>query len=344
MNKILHLGRNGSIMNNFVKFINENFENEKHLFFLTGKNINNYKNVVDIKNKRDLLINFLTINIQIYKSNKVIIHSFDQSYIFFILFLQPWLLKKVYWAIWGWDLYSNNYISKDFKTKIIQKIKKIIFPKIKHFITYLEKEYLLAKKYYNIKDGYYHECIMYPSNLYKDFSITNLEKDSVNIQVGNSASWSNNHLYIFNKISIFKSDNVKIFLPYSYGENYKYHSILDEGKKIFGEKLIPMTKLLCLEEYIKFQNSIDIAIFAHDQQEAMGNIITLLSMGKKVYISPKTTSWDFFLDKGIKVYDIKDINLSLLEEKVGIENRKKIKEYFSKENYIKQLKNIFEDK
>jgi hypothetical protein len=346
MSKIVHLGRNGSIMNNFVKFINEHFEEEKHIFFLTGKNLNNFSNVIDIKNKSDLIKYFFFLNNQIHKSNKIIIHSFDQSYLFFILLLQPWLIKKVYWAIWGWDLYSHDYLAKDLKTKIIQKLKKIIFPKIKHFITYLEEEYLLAKKYYNIKDGYYHECIMYPSNLCKDFSEINCinSNDTINIQIGNSASWSNNHLDIFDKISIFRNENLKIFLPFSYGENNMYNEILNKGKELFKDNFIPLTKILPLIEYVKFQNSVDIAIFAHNQQEAMGNIITLLALGKKVYIKNSTTSWCFFKNMDIKVYDFENISIDLIDENIKRKNQQKIKDYFSEENYIKQLKKIFESK
>jgi hypothetical protein len=137
MSKIVHLGRNGLIMNKFVQFMEENFDNRKHIYFLTGQNINNNKNVIDIRNKFDFIKKIFYLNFQLYKTEKIIIHGFDQTYMFFILLFQPWLIKKVYWVIWGWDLYSYKYPVIDFKTKVIQNIKKIIFPKIKYLMTLL---------------------------------------------------------------------------------------------------------------------------------------------------------------------------------------------------------------
>ena len=101
MSKIVHLGRNGLIMNKFVQFMEENFDNRKHIYFLTGQNINNNKNVIDIRNKFDFIKKIFYLNFQLYKTEKIIIHGFDQTYMFFILLFQPWLIKKVYWVIWG---------------------------------------------------------------------------------------------------------------------------------------------------------------------------------------------------------------------------------------------------
>ncbi len=351
MSKIVHLGRNGLIMNKFVEFMEENFDNKKHIYFLTGQNVNGNKNVIDIKNKFDFIKKIFYLNFQLYKTKKIIIHSFDQTYMFFILLFQPWLIKKVYWVIWGWDLYSYEYPVLDLKTKIIQKVKKIIFPKIRHFVTYIEGDYELAKKWYNIKSINYYECIMYPSNFYKDnYNIIqiddkkDLHKDTLNIQIGNSASESNNHLYIFQKLKYFADENIKIFIPLSYGKNDNLNEIIKQGKNIFCDKITFLNDILSFDEYIKFQSSIDIAVFAHKQQEAMGNIISLLGLGKKVYIRNDITPFKFFNDMGVKVFDVENIELELLEQEIKKMNQQKIREYFSKENYLNQLKNIFESK
>jgi hypothetical protein len=68
----------------------------------------------------------------------------------------------------------------------------------------------------------------------------------------------------------------------------------------------------------------------------------LLGLGKKVYIRKEITPFEFFQKIGVKVYDIENINIDLIDEKIKKENQKKIKDYFSKKNYIKQLKSIFE--
>jgi hypothetical protein len=96
------------------------------------------------------------------------------------------------------------------------------------------------------------------------------------------------------------------------------------------------------EDYLNIIYNIDIALFAHNRQEGMGNLIQLLGLGKKVYLNPETSQWNLFQNLGIKVYDInRDIDLNIDSEE--LENNKKIvKEYFSPENLKKQLKIIFE--
>ncbi len=75
----------------------------------------------------------------------------------------------------------------------------------------------------------------------------------------------------------------------------------------------------------------------------MGNIITLLGLGKKVYMRSDITPWQLFDSLDVKVYDIANIEMDVVDERIKKENQKRIKEYFSEENYLKQLKKLFGD-
>lgn len=343
MSKIIHLGRNGSIMNSFIKFIDENFDNKKHFFYLTGKDINGKSNVIDIRNKFDFIKNIVKLNIDLYNSKKIIIHGFNQSYLFYLFFFQPWLLKKLYWIVWGGDLYSYLQESKSLKMKILCFIRENIFKKIQHTITYIKGDYELAQKWYDLK-GEYHECFMYPSNLYKEYDMKLNKHSCINIQLGNSADPTNNHIEVLEKLVKYKNGNIQIYVPLSYGDKEYTKKVIFVGKKIFGDKFIALTEFMPFEKYLEFLSKIDIAIFAHKRQQAMGNIISLLGLGKKVYIRSDITPWELFRNINVKIYDVKNINISLIDEEIKKENHQKIKDYFSKENYIKQLKNIFESK
>lgn len=74
----------------------------------------------------------------------------------------------------------------------------------------------------------------------------------------------------------------------------------------------------------------------------MGNTISLLGLGKKVYIRSDITTWQLFEDIDVKLYDVVDIQIDLMDKQTQKENQEKIKEYFSEENYLNQLKNLFE--
>lgn len=343
MSRIVHLGRNGLIMNNFVKLIDENFDNKEHFFYLIGKDTNNKINVIDITNKFDFVKNIVKLNIDLYKSEKIIVHGYSISYLYYLFFLQPWLLAKVYWIIWGWDLYSYLYMRNKIKFKIIEFLKKATIPKIKHFVTYIKGDYKLAQKWYGAK-GKYHECFMYPNSLYKDYQIKTSYHSTINIQIGNSADSLNNHIEVLEKLKIYKNEDIKIFVPLSYGDNNYAKEVILKGKNIFGDKFISITELMPLEKYLEFLSQIDIAIFNSNIQIAMGNIITLLGLGKKVYMRNDITPWELFRDIDIKVFDVDNIQIDVIDEETKKENQQKMKEYFSKETYLKQLQNLFESK
>ena len=79
--------------------------------------------------------------------------------------------------MWGGDFYFPKKQSW---------IKKQVIKKIAHFITYIKGDYELAQKWYG-SSGEYHECFMYPSNLYKEYDITQERHTNINIQLGNSS-------------------------------------------------------------------------------------------------------------------------------------------------------------
>ena len=95
------------------------------------------------------------------------------------------------------------------------------------------------------------------------------------------------------------------------------------------------------DKYVEFLNNIDIAIFAHNRQQAMGNTISLLGMGKKVYMRHDITPCTFFSEIGVKVFDFNNIDLETINSNVMNENIEIIKSSFSKDKYIRQLERLF---
>jgi hypothetical protein len=181
---------------------------------------------------------------------------------------------------------------------------------------------------------------IFDENKYKRF--TPKIRDEILILVGNSADKTNRHEFIFDKLRKFSSDNIKVITPlsYSYRDGYR-ERIINIGKEIFGEKFYPLTEFLPYDKYLEILFNIDIAIFAHNRQQGMGNLIQLLGLGKKVYLNPETSQWNLLQNLGIKVYDInRDIDLNINAKE--LENNKKIvREWFSLENLIKQWQEVF---
>jgi len=341
--KILHIISNEKFTLEYINFINVNFDNSQHKFYIFGnKKFNKYQSNIRIFKKKDI---FLLIS-EMRSSNKIILHGLYPSKIIILLFFQKKLLNKTYWLIWGGDLYSYKDRNKKFNTKIYEIFKRSVIRNIKGLISPIVGEYKLVKKWYNA-NGRYFNCIGYPSNVFKNDKNVNIKKDDKieYIQVGNSSDPSNNHLEIFSKLEKYKNQNIKIVCPLSYGPKLYRNTVLAEGERIFKDKFVPLLKFLDRESYIEILSNIDIAIFNHNRQQAMGNIITLLGMGKKVYIRNDITTWDFFNKHYIKIFNSNsnlDQLLSCMNEKDKQKNSKIIKDLFSIYNLKKQWNDVFE--
>lgn len=334
-NKILHIMHMQKFLPPFIDFVNEKFDEKNHTFFFLDKE-KKYEHGLTPSHKVEWLEN-MNQNIELikhmYKSDKIILHSIWKKKIIMLLFFQPWLLKKCYHVMWGGDFNSKRARYDIFKRFVIKYMG--------HFATYIKGDYEYVQKYFNTK-GKYVECLMYKSNLFQNINISDKTSDTINIQVGNSAVARNNHLKVFEKLKKYKDENIKIFVPLGYGSKENAQKVIQKGYEIFGDKFIPLESFMQFDDYLKFLSQIDIAIFANERQQGMGNIISLLGLGKKVYMKNNITPWQLFDDIDVKVFDLEDIKIDLINEKVKLKNQQRIKEYFSEEKYFNQLKYIFE--
>lgn len=341
---------NNKFSKGFIKFIDENFGNEEHLFFLTErKDINIFyeqKNVQVLSYNLNGTINFIR---KAKQCEKVLFHGLaENKFVILSLLLVPSLFKKSFWCVWGGDLYHYKYRFKSLKSNIIEIFRKHIIKNMHGIITQLRGDYELAQKWYGAKGKYYYS-FMYPSNLYKEYDLKKVEKSpgKTYIQVGNSACETNKHIDVFDKLAKYKNENIEIICPLSYSGKEEYiKQVIDAGYKTFGkDKFSPLTEFLSFDRYLELLAKIDIAIFNHKRQRGLGNIITLLGLGKKVYIREEITTWQFCLDHGLKVYsadgEFEDL-FDEMDEGVTQRNIENMKAKFSEEKLIEDWKRIFD--
>jgi dTDP-N-acetylfucosamine:lipid II N-acetylfucosaminyltransferase len=333
-NKILHIMHMQKFLPPFIDFVSNNFDEKNHTFFFLDSEkkyeygLTSSHKVQWLENKKQ---NIELIK-QMYKADKIILHSIWKKKIIMLLFFQPWLLKKCYHVMWGGDFNSKRAKYDLFKRFVIKYMG--------CFVTYIKGDYEYVKKYFNAK-GKYVECLMYKSNLFQEINISEKTSNTINIQVGNSAVARNKHLEVFEMLKKYKDEDIKIFVPLGYGSKENAQKIIQKGYEIFGDKFIPLEEFMPFDKYIEFLSQIDMAIFANDNQQAMGNIVSLAGLGKKVYIKKSTTTWSFFRNKEIKLFNIDSLNINLIDNELRDENILKIKEYFSEETLNKQLESLF---
>lgn len=337
----------------YIKFINDNFNPNEHLFAVIGnqksKIDSSYKNIHYINRSNSGAVPLIKY---MYKSERIFLHSLLNKKVVLLLFLQPWLLKKCYWAVWGGDLYRYSYSKGTFKSKLYEFVRKFVIKNIGGIITHIKGDYELAKKWYGTKGKYYYS-FMYPSNLFKEYDLSSINKDSdtIYIQVGNSADPTNNHLEVFKKLNRFRDKSIKIICPLSYPlseRNEKYRDkIIEVGYRVFDDKFIPLLDFMPFDKYLEFLAKVDVAIFNHKRQQAVGNITSLLSLGKKVYIRDDITTWSFCENHALKVYSIdkefKDIFKPIPNE-IKKKNVERVKTQFSEKKLVDDWAKIFSSK
>lgn len=347
--KNLHIIVNDKFTDKYIQFINEKFEPEDHYFLVVGRgttkvHITKEDNVIEYSK----IIDYLRVLVlKMNKANKVILHGLYSSHFIYFLCVQPWLLKKCYWAMWGGDLYYYETRGKTIKSNIYEYLRRFVIKKMGGFITHIKGDYELAKKWYGVKGQYYYS-FMYPSNLYKEYPLNKKlgASDRIYIQIGNSADSSNNHLEVLEKLQIYKHMDIEIICPLSYGDKVYAKKVINKGKELFGDKFIPIVEFMPFDNYLDILAKIDIAIFNHKRQQAMGNITTLLGLGKKVYIREEITTWQFCIDHDLKVYSANgnyDDLFEAMDEVIKQKNIENIKSKFSEEKLVEDLKKIFDE-
>ncbi len=337
-NQILHVAILDPIfIRNFIQFIRNNFlvENHKFLLFTNKLNLeyktNNNINVIPLSNYRYFLK-------EAKKSSKIIFHGLWIDLINDLVNKYDSLLDKIYWIAWGGDFNPVD---------LQPTVRKTLIKKIKNIITDNYYDYLYIKEKYSNTVAKHLKCFSYPSNVFYplEFEENSKRNSSINILIGNSADPFHRHNEILKNLKIFKNENVKIFVPLSYckSDNKYIEEVISIGREIFKEKFIPIKDFMSLEDYRKFLSTIEIAIFGAKRQQAMGNIITLLGFGKKVYIDKETTTYKMLSDLGVRVFDLDKISIKPFDDSISKNNSTVIKNYFSEENLVKQWTSIFED-
>lgn len=347
--RILHILDCDKFIPPYIEFLKENFKSdfENHKFLMTSDMsvyaLPDYSNIYLIpKSKFGKIKHYLHIIYEMNRSNKVIIHNLFNFKNVILLFFMPWNLKKSYWIMWGGDLYTYKLGTHDFRWKFKEFFRKPVIKNFGYFSTTVPGDFDLVRSWYNSKSKFI-QNLMYPSHLFRELENTNLpEKSEVYIQVGNSADPSNNHYEVIDYISRLNIDDYKVFCPLSYGSPEHRDRVIAYGKSLLGDKFIPMIDYMDFSEYNKYMSSIDIAIFNHDRQQAMGNMIGLLSLGKKVILKPKTTPYSFFESLGLKIYSLDDKNaISPLSQSDKDQNIKIMRHNFSPEKLKSDWEKIF---
>lgn len=300
-------------------------------------------------------------DVAIYKA--IIVHGFYTPWqVDIVNHMQP--NQKLAWAFWGGDLYQRPdrrdiYLAP--YTSLLQKIHNIVKPSTKddYFVPFeilVKSHYLLEDSYENFKDVQtYLKCPNLGHLWYAYYSIeetigTELLETKIvgqNILLGHTAGIRTNHVDGFKALKRMSLENIDVIVPLSYGLPWYRNVILKLGGLFLGKHFCPLTSFMPRSEYNQLLSSCSAVIMPTYKPEGMGNCLTALWMGARLYMYKCNLQYQYFKRLGLIVYTIDDDlnsnnkqwNQPLTLEQIE-QNRSILKEYYSVNHIHEQVKYI----
>lgn len=229
-------------------------------------------------------------------------------------------------------------LKKDDNEKVLQQARN----RINYFCTYIEEDYNFYKEHFKTESKFYYTPFCTIAQYLSGNESLRVSVNAANILIGNSNSAENNHIDVFGLLAKINVESGEFIVPLSYGTNEKYKEfVIESGQNLLGSKFIPLLDFMNRASYLEMLENCSAAVFYHNRQQAMGNIIALLYMGVRVYLSSKNPIYHYFKRVGLHVYDFnKEYSIfrnSLLEENYMKHNKEVLKNLFSKEEVQNRL-------
>lgn len=128
------------------------------------------------------------------------------------------------------------------------------------------------------------------------------------ILIGNSASHTNNHLDVFHRLTRIDLSRRKVIAPLSYGDREYAQAVEAAGRECFGGAFLPLTEYMDRAKYIRLIASCSVVIMNHKRQQGLGNIITTMYSGARVFLRRANPVYGFLKAAGAVVFDIEELN------------------------------------
>lgn len=169
---------------------------------------------------------------------------------------------------------------------------------------------------------------------------------SSNILLGNSATYTNNHLEAFEILENQDLGNRQVITVLSYGNTEYADEIIKIGKERLKSNFKPITEFLPLTKYQDLLENCGIVIMNHYRQQAIGNIMNALYIGAKVFLSKQSSVFHYLKRLGCAIYSIEDEltyrnddAFRLLDQDTKEKNRMILESILSQELVVRELSN-----
>lgn len=215
------------------------------------------------------------------------------------------------------------------------------FSKINFIVPVMPGDYNLLKTKYTIKAPMFHLNYVNPS--FKEDQ-THLKYVGDSILLGNSASYSNNHIEVLDILEKQNLNGQKVIIPLSYGDHQYAKYVEKYAKNILKDKVSCLMSFLPIDEYTKILNKCGIVIMNHKRQQALGNIVILLAQGSHVYFNEESSLYVYLSQNKFHISKINDQKeFKILSPAERQENRKLCLLFFGRKRQNRRIEELIEN-
>jgi dTDP-N-acetylfucosamine:lipid II N-acetylfucosaminyltransferase len=123
-----------------------------------------------------------------------------------------------------------------------------------------------------------------------------------NILAGNSATATNNHIELFERIRrIGDLEGRLIVTPLSYGDAGYRTCVIKLGRDLFGAAFVPLVDFLPKDRYIELLASCGHVMMNHVRQQALGNLVISGLMGARLHVGRGSPLFSWLGSIGVPV-------------------------------------------
>ena len=309
---ILHIIPRNKFENDYITSINSLFTPSEHLFFVYGKNEGyefpklDYENVIYANSCLEIFPLWKKYSI----ADKIILHSLylGRKLLITLSLLDFIFRKPMVWCIWGGDLYNAHWneltIGKGLK-KYLRRLRiflrKRLISRIKIAVVAADEDYENLMKWYKTNAKKFFATYYYDLTIPSAEDRISSNDCKINVMVGHSATDNCQHIETFKFLEKYKG-KIRIYSPLSYGDREYAEKVIQAGNEMFGSDFVALTKYMNSTEYTRFLDIIDVGIFNNNRQQGNGNIVRMLYLGKKIFISPQNPLFKTYRNNGAFLY------------------------------------------
>jgi dTDP-N-acetylfucosamine:lipid II N-acetylfucosaminyltransferase len=245
--------------------------------------------------------------------------------------------KPIVWIGWGFDYYDRLLSSaypeglflprtrelmrgkppavKEWRSRLIEwrlaasrmlgrapSLDPILLSKVTYFSPVIDEEYDMARR---LSPWFNASLLPWNYGTVEDDLVAGKpgpEGPGRNFLVGNSATFENNHLEVFDLLRRrVNLSGRKIIVPLSYGDAWYRDEVIKAGNRLFGDGFVPLTRFMPQEQYLELLQTCGHVFMNHLRQQGLGNICIMMLQGARIYMNRASPAYRWLRERGASI-------------------------------------------